>query len=249
MGTEDESRTGPLPSRDPRALSGAGPDLPPAPVGGAESDLRDPWRVFTVMDELVTGFGELASVPSPVAFFGSARARSEEPVYGLARRTAALLAARGFSIVTGGGAGLMEAANRGAWEAGGLSVGLNIDLPGEQVANPYLGKLLTFRYFFVRKVLFVKYAVGFVIAPGGFGTLDELFEAVALVQTGRTRPFPIVLLDGAYWRGLVDWLGQVAVARGAIGAAELALLRIADSPEEVLEHLGPAAPPSSPSES
>jgi uncharacterized protein (TIGR00730 family) len=209
-------------------------------LGGPPLDARDPWRVFTIMDELGSGFAELAAVPAPVAFFGSARTRPEEPAYALVRRTAALLAGRGYSVLTGGGAGLMEAASRGAAEAGGLAIGLNIDLPGEPVANPYLGKLLTFRYFFVRKVLFVKYAVGFVIAPGGFGTLDELFEAVTLVQTRRSPPFPIVLLDGAYWRGLLAWLADAAVARGAIAAEDLALLRVADTPEEVLVHLAGA---------
>jgi uncharacterized protein (TIGR00730 family) len=136
----------------------------------------------------------------------------------------------------------MEAANKGAMEAGGLSIGLNIDLPQEQAPNPYLAKLLNFRYFFVRKVMFVKYSVGFVIAPGGFGTLDELFEATTLVQTRRIRPFPVVLLGSAYWQGLLDWLGDVVVAEGRITAEELAILRVADTPEEVRAHLRAASP-------
>ena len=205
----------------------------------APPDLRDPWRVYAFVNEFVAGFEALARIPSPVAVFGSSRARPEDPAYALTERLGRLLAEEGFSVLTGGGLGLMEAANKGAIEAGGLSVGLSIDLPSEPVANRYLGTLLSFRYFFVRKVMFVKYSVGFVIAPGGFGTLDELFEAVTLVQTRRTRPFPIVLLGAAYWSGLVDWLRATAVARGAITAAELALLRLADTPEEALQHLRP----------
>ena len=201
----------------------------------APPDLRDPWRVYAFVNEFVAGFEALARIPSPVAVFGSSRARPEDPAYALTER----LGEEGFSVLTGGGLGLMEAANKGAMEAGGLSVGLSIDLPSEPVANRYLGTLLSFRYFFARKVMFVKYSVGFVIAPGGFGTLDELFEAVTLVQTRRTRPFPIVLLGAAYWSGLVDWLRATAVARGAITAAELALLRLADTPEEALQHLRP----------
>jgi uncharacterized protein (TIGR00730 family) len=198
---------------------------------------RDPWRVYTVMDEFVAGFEALARVPSPVVVFGSSRARPADPAYALTERMGRLLAERGFSVLTGGGLGLMEAANKGAIEAGGISMGLSIDLPSEQAANRHLNKLVTFRYFFVRKVMFVKYSVGFVIAPGGFGTLDELFEAVTLVQTHRTRPFPIVLLGVAYWRGLLDWLRATAVEGGAVTSAELGLLRLVDTPEEVLDHL------------
>lgn len=208
-----------------------------------QPDAQDPWRVFKIMDEFVAGFGALATIPSAVAFFGSSRARPGDPAYVLAERTARLLVESGFAVVTGGGPGIMEAANKGAVEAGGLSVGLNIDLPQEQAPNPYLGKLLSFRYFFVRKVMFVKYSVGFVIAPGGFGTLDELFEATTLVQTRRTPPFPVILLGAAYWQGLLDWLREVAVGHRAITADELAILRVADTPEEVLAHLRAAASP------
>ena len=200
-------------------------------------DVKDPWRVFRFMDEFVVGFDALASVPAPVAVFGSSRTRPGEPTYSLAEHMGRLLAREGFTVVTGGGPGVMEAACKGALEAGGITVGLNIDLPSEQSPNPYLSKLVNFRYFFVRKVIFVKYAVGFVIAPGGFGTLDELFEAVTLVQTRRSPPFPIVLLGAAYWRGLLGWLGDTLVAHGAIQPDELALLRLADTPEEVLAHL------------
>lgn len=207
------------------------------PAGAPSSDSQDPWRVFKIMDELVAGFAAFQAIPSAVAFFGSARTDPGDPAYALAERTGRRLAEEGFTVVTGGGGGIMEAANKGATEARGLSVGLNIDLPQEQAVNPYIGKLVSFRYFFVRKLMFVKYAVGFVIAPGGFGTLDELFEATTLVQTRRTPPFPIVLLGSAYWQGLVDWLRTVAVAHGAITADEVALLRLADTPEEVVASL------------
>jgi uncharacterized protein (TIGR00730 family) len=190
--------------------------------------------VFAIMDEFLTGFAALAPLASPVAVFGSARTPPGDPAYALAERTGAALAHAGHTVLTGGGGGIMEAASKGATQAGGVVVGLNIDLPQEQTPNRYLGKLVNFRYFFVRKVMFVKYSVGFVIAPGGFGTLDELFEAVTLVQTRRTPPFPIILLGARYWQGLLGWLGEVAVTHGAMTAPELRLLRLADSPEEVL---------------
>jgi uncharacterized protein (TIGR00730 family) len=215
------------------------PELQPTPI---HVDTEDPWRVFKVMDELLAGFEALRSIPPAVAFFGSSRAVPADPAYALAERTARACAESGYTILTGGGPGIMEAANKGAFEGGGLSIGLNIDLPQEQAPNPYLAKLLNFRYFFVRKVMFVKYSVGFVIAPGGFGTLDELFEATTLVQTHRIRPFPVVLLDAAYWRGLLDWLRDVMVPRGRITPAELSILRVADTPDEVLAHLRAGAP-------
>ena len=189
------------------------------------------------MDEFVAGFEALGAIPPAVAFFGSARATPDDAAYALVEKTARLLAENGFTILTGGGPGIMEAANKGAMEGGGVSIGLNIDLPQEQAPNRYLGKLLNFRYFFVRKVMFVKYSVGFVIAPGGFGTLDELFEATTLVQTQRSRPFPIILLGSAYWEGLLDWLRSVVVAERRVTVEELAILRVADTPEEVLRHL------------
>jgi uncharacterized protein (TIGR00730 family) len=218
-------------------------ELQPTPI---HPDIDDPWRVFKVMDEFVAGFDTLARIPPAVAFFGSSRATRDDPAYASAERTARLLAQNGFAIITGGGPGIMEAANKGAIEAGGLSIGLNIDLPQEQAPNPYLGTLLNFRYFFVRKVMFVKYSVGFVIAEGGFGTLDELFEATTLVQTGRSRPFPIILLGSAYWQGLLDWLREAVVTQRRVTAQELALLRIADSPEEVLHQLDGGASMSAP---
>ena len=206
----------------------------PTPV---QLDTKDPWRAYKFMDEFVTGFEALASVAPAVAFFGSSRARPDDAAYALAERTARLLAENGFTVLTGAGAGIMEAASKGATEAGGLSVGLNIDLPTEQAPNRYLGRLLNFRYFFVRKVMFVKYSVGFVIAPGGFGTLDELFEATTLIQTRRIQPFPVILLGAAYWGGLLAWLRDVVVAEGRVASRELEVLRIADTPEEVLAHL------------
>ncbi|MGH7266357.1 MAG: TIGR00730 family Rossman fold protein [Candidatus Rokuibacteriota bacterium] len=215
------------------------PELQPAPI---QLDTMDPWRVYKIMNEFVAGFEVLASIPPAVAFFGSSRATPDDPAYLLSERTARLLAESGYTILTGGGPGIMEAANKGAMEGGGLSVGLNIDLPLEQAPNPYLGMLLNFRYFFVRKVMFVKYSVGFVIAPGGFGTLDELFEATTLVQTARIRPFPIILLGTDYWRGLIEWLKAVVVGEGRVTPTELGILRLADTPEDVLAHLRSAAP-------
>ncbi len=214
-------------------------ELQPPPI---QLDTEDPWRVYKIMNEFVTGFEALSTVPPAVAFFGSSRATPDDPAYALAEKTARLLAEHGFTVLTGGGPGIMEAASKGAMEAGGLSIGLNIDLPQEQAPNPYLGKLLNFRYFFVRKVMFVKYSVGFVIAPGGYGTLDELFEATTLVQTRRIRPFPVILLGAAYWQGLLDWLCSVVVAQRRVSPDELAILRLADTPEEVLAHLRSASP-------
>jgi uncharacterized protein (TIGR00730 family) len=215
------------------------PELQPPPI---QLDTQDPWRVFKIMDEFVAGFEALSGLPPAVAFFGSSRSTPDDPAYTLAETTARRLVENGFTVLSGGGPGIMEAANKGAIEAGGLSIGLNIDLPQEQAPNRYLGKLLNFKYFFVRKVMFVKYSVGFIIAPGGFGTLDELFEATTLVQTHRIRPFPVILLGAAYWQGLLDWLRDVVVAERRVTPAELAILRVADTPEEVLAHLRSASP-------
>ncbi len=220
------------------------PELQPTPI---HLDTEDPWRVFKVMDEIVAGFQALHGMPPAVAFFGSSRVTPADPAYLLAERTARRLAERGFAVLTGGGPGIMEAANKGAMEAGGLSIGLNIDLPQEQVPNHYLSRLVNFRYFFVRKLMFVKYAVGYVIASGGFGTLDELFEATTLVQTRRARPFPVILLGAEYWQGLIDWLRDVVVAEGRVRADELAILRMADTPDEVLAHLTSVSPALRPS--
>lgn len=195
----------------------------------------DTWRVFRIMGEFVEGFDELASLTRAISMFGSARAKPDDPYYSAAQETAALLAREGFAVITGGGPGLMEAANRGAFEAGGLSIGCNIELPFEQGANRYLTRSLTFRYFFVRKMMFVKYSLGFIIFPGGFGTLDELFEALTLIQTRKIRNFPVVLFGSEYWSGLLNWIRDVALKEGKVSEQDLKLLHITDSPEEVVQ--------------
>jgi len=188
----------------------------------------DPWRSLRILAEFVEGFDALAAVGKAVTIFGSARIPEGDPYYGKARELAGLLAKEGFAVITGGGPGVMEAANRGCHEAGGLSVGCNIELPHEQSANPYVDLGVEFRYFFARKVMFVKYADGFAIFPGGFGTLDELFESLTLIQTGKIRHFPVVLVGLEYWGGLLEWLRREAVMRGAIDAADLDLMRCTD---------------------
>jgi uncharacterized protein (TIGR00730 family) len=194
----------------------------------------DTWRVFRIMGEFVEGFDELASLTRAVSIFGSARTNAADSSYQAARETAALFAKEGFAVITGGGPGIMEAANRGAFEAGGLSVGCNIELPFEQKPNPYQTRSVTFRYFFVRKMMFVKYSLGFVIFPGGFGTLDELFEALTLIQTKKIRNFPVVLFGSAYWQKLLEWIGEVAMKEGKVSEDDLKLLHITDSPAEVV---------------
>jgi uncharacterized protein (TIGR00730 family) len=194
----------------------------------------DTWRVFRIMGEFVTGFDELATLSRGVSIFGSARTRSDDPDYAAAQETAALLARAGFAVITGGGPGIMEAANRGAFEAGGLSIGCNIELPFEQKSNDYLTLSLKFKYFFVRKMMFVKYSLGFIIFPGGFGTLDELFEALTLIQTQKIRNFPVVLYGSAYWKGLLDWIREQAKKTGKVTEHDLQLLSITDSPAGVV---------------
>ena len=195
----------------------------------------DPWRVFRIMGEFVEGFDELASVSRAVAVFGSARTKFDDPDYKAAQETGALFAAQGFAVITGGGPGIMEAANRGAFDAGGLSIGCNIELPFEQRPNQYQTLTLTFKYFFVRKMMFVKYSLGFVIFPGGFGTLDELFEALTLIQTHKIRNFPVVLFGRKYWNGMLEWLRNVVQPDGKISDLDLDLFHITDSPAEVVE--------------
>jgi uncharacterized protein (TIGR00730 family) len=195
----------------------------------------DTWRVFRIMGEFVEGFDELATLTRGISIFGSARTKSDHPDYEAARETAALLAKEGFAVITGGGPGIMEAANRGAFEAGGLSIGCNIELPFEQKPNAYQTKSLTFKYFFVRKMMFVKYSLGFVIFPGGFGTFDELFEALTLIQTKKIRDFPVVLFGSQYWSGLLKWIGDVVLPDGKIAEHDLKLFHITDSPKEVVE--------------
>ena len=178
---------------------------------------------------------KLATLTRGIAIFGSARTKQDDPDYKAAQETAALLSAQGFAVITGGGPGIMEAANRGAFEAGGLSIGCNIELPFEQRPNAYQTLSLTFKYFFVRKMMFVKYSLAFVIFPGGFGTLDELFEALTLIQTRKIRNFPIVLFGKSYWSGMLDWLREVMLREGKIAEHDLAMFHITDSPAEVVE--------------
>jgi uncharacterized protein (TIGR00730 family) len=195
----------------------------------------DTWRVFRIMGEFVEGFDELATLTRAVSIFGSARSRPEDPEYEKAQETAALLTEEGFAVITGGGPGIMEAANRGAYEAGGLSVGCNIELPFEQRPNAYQTRSLKFKYFFVRKMMFVKYSLGFIIFPGGFGTLDELFEALTLIQTRKIRNFPVVLYGSSYWSGLLNWMRESALTQGKISDNDLRLFHVTDSPAEVVE--------------
>jgi uncharacterized protein (TIGR00730 family) len=191
-------------------------------------------RLDRIQQELATGFGALAGLGRGVSVFGSARVAPDHPDYALARATARRLGEAGFAVITGGGPGIMEAANRGAQEAGATSVGLNIELPFEQGANAFQDIGLRFHYFFTRKVMFVRYASAFVVFPGGFGTLDELFEALLLIQTGKIRHFPVVLVGGAFWDGLVDWLRDRLAADALIAPADLELLATTDDPDEVV---------------
>jgi uncharacterized protein (TIGR00730 family) len=191
--------------------------------------------VFRIMGEFVEGFDELATVTRGVAIFGSARTPAEDAYYAAARETAALLARAGFAVITGGGPGIMEAANRGAREADGVSVGCNIELPFEQAPNPYQTRSIKFKYFFVRKTMFVKYSNAFIIFPGGYGTLDELFEALTLIQTRKIRNFPIILFGSDYWGGMVRWLEEAVLKAKNISDADRQLLHLTDSPAEVVE--------------
>ncbi|MEN6625542.1 MAG: TIGR00730 family Rossman fold protein [Candidatus Sumerlaeia bacterium] len=193
----------------------------------------DTWRVFRIMGEFVEGFEVLATLGPAITIFGSARVTPEDMIYQKAVETARLLGEDGWSIVTGGGPGMMEAANRGAREAGVNSVGLNIELPFEQGLNPYCDVAIHFHYFFIRKMMFVKYACGFVIFPGGFGTLDELFEALTLVQTNKMHNFPIILFGSAYWKGMVEWLRNRMLVEGKISQVDMNLFHVTDSPIEV----------------
>jgi uncharacterized protein (TIGR00730 family) len=195
----------------------------------------DPWRVLRIQAEFVEGFGLLAELGRAVAVFGSARTPPGSVEYQRAERIGAGLAAAGYAVITGGGPGIMAAANKGAADAGGTSVGLGIELPVEQGLNDYVDMGLEFRYFFVRKTMFVKYSQAFVVLPGGFGTLDELFEAVTLVQTGKITKFPIVLVGSDYWSGLLSWITSTLVAEGKVASADPGLLRIADDPAEVIQ--------------
>jgi len=197
--------------------------------------IQESWRIFRIISELVDGFEHLADIHPAVSVFGSSTITEEHPVYKMGLETGRLLARAGFSVVTGGGPGAMEAANRGAFEAKGKSIGLCIELPHEQAANPYTNIRLDFRYFFVRKVMFVKYAVAYVILPGGFGTLDELFEALTLIQTTRIKPFPVIMLGKEYWKDLVGWIKKTVLTKhGMIDSEDLRLFQIVDDPAEAV---------------
>jgi hypothetical protein len=193
----------------------------------------DTWRVLRIMGEFVDGFDVLARVGMAVTVFGSARVKESSPYYDAAREVGRGLAERGYAVITGGGPGLMEAANRGALEAGGLSIGCNIELPHEQSPNPYTNLSINFRYFFVRKTMFVKYSEAFVVFPGGFGTLDEVFEALTLIQTAKVERFPVVLYGSEYWSGLLDWIRNRLLSEGMVSEADLGLIRVVDTTEEV----------------
>jgi len=225
---KEPGRAAPGSTQDEQLLESPRPD---------EFTHTDPWRVFRIMGEFVEGFDELATLTRGVSIFGSARSKPGDPDYAAAQETAALLAAEGYAVITGGGPGIMEAANRGAFEAGGLSIGCNIELPFEQRPNAYQTRSLKFKYFFVRKMMFVKYSLAFIIFPGGFGTFDELFEALTLIQTKKIRNFPVVLFGSAYWSGLLDWLRQAVLPGGKIGDNDLRIFHLTDSPQEVIEIL------------
>jgi uncharacterized protein (TIGR00730 family) len=206
----------------------------------ADWKTKDAWRALRILAEFVEGFDTLAELPKAVSVFGSARSKPEEPEYALAERLGGALAAAGYAVITGGGPGLMEAANKGAWEAGGRSIGLGIELPFEQGLNDWVDLGIDFRYFFARKTMFVKYAQAFVVLPGGFGTMDELFEALTLVQTRKVTRFPVVLMGTAYWQGLVDWVRDTMAAEGKISPEDLDLLCITDDVDEAIRHIADA---------
>jgi uncharacterized protein (TIGR00730 family) len=216
-----------LPTEDEQLLES------PPPQTAAQLFLKsDSWRVLRIMGEFVWGFDNLADVSDGVTIFGSARTQPDDPYYEKAVETARLLARARIPVITGGGPGIMEAANRGALEGGGLSIGCNIELPFEQGSNPYLTRSLNFKFFFVRKTMFVKYATAFIVFPGGYGTLDELFEALTLIQTGKVTHFPVILFGRDYWSGLVDWLTDTVAAERKINPSDLHLFRVTDDPAE-----------------
>jgi uncharacterized protein (TIGR00730 family) len=222
---------GPVRTPDDRKL------LMQQPVADTSFLESDAWRALRIMGEFIDGFDALARLGPAVSIFGSARTKPDEPMYEYARELAGKLAHEGFTIITGGGPGIMEAANRGAQEADGVSVGLAIELPHEHGPNPYVDIAQYFRYFFVRKTMFVKYAQAFVIFPGGFGTFDELFESLTLVQTDKIDHFPIVLFGSDYWSGLIDWISSEVVQRGNVSPADVKLLQVCDDIDEIVERI------------
>jgi uncharacterized protein (TIGR00730 family) len=231
----------------PRGRPPADRALLQSPAEKPDDHQHDSWRVLRFVSEFVEGFDALSDVGPAVTCFGSARTPSEDELYRQAMELGGALARRGVAVITGGGPGLMEAANRGCREAGGLSVGCNIELPNEQAFNDWVEVGVEFRHFFVRKTMFVKYAKGFVIFPGGFGTLDELFEALTLSQTGKIEHFPIVLFGRTYWSGLLDWMRANGLAQGMLSPEDLELVRLTDDPEEAADLAtsahAPAGPP------
>jgi uncharacterized protein (TIGR00730 family) len=230
-------------------MAGSGPRVPrtfdeeiiAAQEAAVVSTLSDVDRIERIGRELRMGFDAMAHVGAAASFFGSARTSRDDPEYALARETARLVGEADMAVITGGGPGAMEAANRGAQDAGALSIGLNIELPFEQGMNPWVELGLEFHYFFTRKVMFVRYASGFVVFPGGFGTLDELFESLTLIQTGKIRNFPVVLVGRDYWRGLIDWICERPLGEGKIVPADVELYKLTDEPEEVRDILVSAA--------
>ena len=205
-------------------------------VGTVDKPVQDLWRIFRVMAEFVEGFDELGSVGPAVSFFGSARMKQNDKFYELAQATASAIAKAGFAVITGGGGGIMEAANKGAAEAGGKSIGLNIELPMEQMQNEYQNLSLHFRYFFCRKVMFLKYAHGFVVFPGGFGTMDEFFESLVLIQTLKQACFPVILMGGDYWSGLVNWMKQKMLdEHNYISPEDMKVFTVVDEPEDAVK--------------
>jgi hypothetical protein len=196
---------------------------------------QETWRVFRIMAEFVEGFDELGKIGPAVSIFGSSRSKPDSPYYKLAERTAAQLARAGYGVITGGGPGIMEAANKGSFEAGGYSIGLNIEIPQEQKANSYQNLSLHFRYFFARKMMFTKYAQAFVIFPGGFGTMDEFFESLTLIQTMKMEHFPVILMGSPYWQGLIDWMKKFMLEeRGNISPEDMEIFTVTDDPAEAV---------------
>ena len=200
-----------------------------------ELKIGESWRLFKIMGEFVEGIDTLHDLGPAVSIFGSARVQTDDPIYQKAEEIAALFAKNNFAVITGGGGGVMEAANKGAAKAGGTSVGLNIILPFEQNPNSFANVKLDFKYFFIRKVMFIKYAYAYIIMPGGFGTLDELFEAVTLIQTHRIKPFPLILVDSNYWAGLIDWIKVRLLENKRISLEDLDVLQVMDDPEEIVK--------------
>jgi uncharacterized protein (TIGR00730 family) len=231
-----EKQRGPVTLRRGQAVEGSTTDQRLLDHRGPSDWVHtDPWRVLRIQSEFVEGFGLLAELPKAVSVFGSARTGEDSPQYAAGEQLGAALARAGYAVITGGGPGLMEAVNKGACNAGGVSVGLGIELPFEQRINDWVDIGLNFRYFFARKTMFVKYAQAFVVLPGGFGTMDELFEALTLVQTGKVTSFPVVLLGTSYWSGLVDWLRSTMLAEGKINATDLDLLHVCDDVDDAVD--------------